>query len=296
MVALARRRVLVGDDRLVDEVIAVRHVDVLGPLRGERDLVDVDVEVLGAGRVRVVELDRDPPDRIAVEAELLRKRIGEGALEAGAGRRVTQLPRIGDGRIDDLEVRRVGRVVGADRERARGDGRHLGRRADVGLRGRGHRNRGLRDGRLARDGRRLRRMPGRPWSSRPRRGSRSSRAPTGAWSCAWSMLLQVTRNARSVQVKRPEAARTYRSGAGRRIGAASVGFDRGGGEEGPRRRGRDIRLGNDGSGRRMVVGQCSGGDTPSSPIRPVRCSSRTNSNLLTWARLHWTSFSGIPHR
>ena len=90
------------DDGLLDGVVAVAEVDRLLALGRDRDLVDVEVEVLGAGRVGAVERHDDPLHLLLGEAEVLRQRVGHGGLEA-----------LAVGRVVVHEVRRVGRAVGA---------------------------------------------------------------------------------------------------------------------------------------------------------------------------------------
>ncbi len=91
------------------------------PAWRDRDLVDVEVELLRAGRIGGVERHDRPLDVGRPKPELVRDRVGDGALEALAVRRVVV-----------LEVRRVGGLVGADGERAGGDERELVGRARVG--------------------------------------------------------------------------------------------------------------------------------------------------------------------
>ena len=57
---LGGRAALERDDRLRGRVVALGEVDDLGPLRRDRDLVDVEVEVLGARLGEAVEADLDP--------------------------------------------------------------------------------------------------------------------------------------------------------------------------------------------------------------------------------------------
>ena len=70
------------------------------------------------GRERAVERHVRPLHLALREAELLRDRVGDGRLEALAGRRVVDLPRRALRRRRRAIPRRVGRVVGADRELA----------------------------------------------------------------------------------------------------------------------------------------------------------------------------------
>ena len=131
-----------------------------GSLGAVRDLRDVHVEVLGTRRDRVVEAGVDPGDRVLREAHLLGDREADGALEALAVGRVAELPRIGV-RVGRLEERRIGGVVGADRQLAGGLERQVLRRAGVGRRGR-------------RDGRRRGRLDARR-RGRSRAGGRGRR-------------------------------------------------------------------------------------------------------------------------
>ncbi len=94
------------DDRLVGLVVGRGEIDCLGALWRDRDLVDVEVEVLRPRRVGGVERLGHPVHLVGAEAELVGDRVGDGALEALAVRRVVV-----------LEVRRVGRLVGGDGER-----------------------------------------------------------------------------------------------------------------------------------------------------------------------------------
>ena len=88
------RRVLERDDRLRRRVVAVGEVDDLGAGRGDRDLVDVEVEVLGAGLVGGVERHLHPGDLVGGEAELVGDGVRHGGLEALAvGRVVVDEPR-----------------------------------------------------------------------------------------------------------------------------------------------------------------------------------------------------------
>jgi hypothetical protein len=126
---------LQGHDRLVEIVVALRQVDGSGPLLAERDLVDDEVVVLRPRGNGVGEGNDDPRDLVGGEAELLRDGIRDGGLEALAGGRIPGeaevLPRRRVAPLADREVRRVGRVVGADRERAGGEGRQVLRGARV---------------------------------------------------------------------------------------------------------------------------------------------------------------------
>jgi hypothetical protein len=98
-------RGLQRDDGLRRGEVGAREVDALRPLRRDRDLVDVEVEVLRPGRVGRVERDDGPLHLVLPEAELLRDRVRDGALEALAVRRLVI-----------LEVRRIRGLVGPDRE------------------------------------------------------------------------------------------------------------------------------------------------------------------------------------
>ena len=126
-----RRRRLERDDRLGRRVVRVGEVDPLRALRRDRDLVDVEVELLLARGVGGVERHHVPLDRVLGEAELLRDRVGDRALEALAVRGVVV-----------LEVRRVGGLVGPHGQLAVVHQRELVGRAGIG----GRRRRG---GRLA---------------------------------------------------------------------------------------------------------------------------------------------------
>ena len=91
------------DDRLVHVVVAVGQVDRLGALGAERDLVEVDVEVLGArARYALSNGTTIQVDVVLGEAELLGDRVGDGALEALAVGRVAELPRRGRRAVRDL--------------------------------------------------------------------------------------------------------------------------------------------------------------------------------------------------
>ena len=79
----------------------------LGALGRDRDLVDVEVELLGARRVGGVEGDDDPFHLVLGEPELLGHRVGDGALEA-----------LAVGGLVVLEVGRIGGLIGPDRQRA----------------------------------------------------------------------------------------------------------------------------------------------------------------------------------
>ena len=103
------RRALQRDQRLLDGVVAVGEGDRGGPLRGERDLVDVEVELLRPRRVGVAERLADPRDLAGAEAHLL-----------GHGERDRALVALAVGGVVADEPRRVGRGVGAD-------GQHAGR-------------------------------------------------------------------------------------------------------------------------------------------------------------------------
>src|SRR6185312_8967239 len=136
----------------VGGVVAGGEVHGLGALRGDGDLVDVEVEVLAARRVGVVEGLDHPLDLVLAETELLGDGVGHRGLEALAVRRVVV-----------VEPRRVGGRVGGDgqlallvqRQRARAAVERRGRRA---VRGRGRGGRGL--GRARRGGQRDRRGGG----------------------------------------------------------------------------------------------------------------------------------------
>src|SRR6202044_549705 len=80
-----------------------------GALGGVRDLVDVEVELLGPGRVGVVEGLVGPVHLAAGEAQLPGNGIRHRALVALAVRRVVA-----------LEPGRVGRLVGGNGQRAPG--------------------------------------------------------------------------------------------------------------------------------------------------------------------------------
>src|SRR6476646_8100239 len=70
------------DERLVHEVVALREIDRLCPLRAVGHLRQVEVERLLPGPVRVVEGDDGPLDLSRGEAELLRDCVGDGGLVA----------------------------------------------------------------------------------------------------------------------------------------------------------------------------------------------------------------------
>src|ERR1700744_5885202 len=120
-----RFRAFQRDDRLLGGVVRRREVDRLFAHRRDRDLVQVEVEVLRARRVRGVErLDR-PLYLFFGVAELFADRVADGALEAFTVFRFVV-----------FEVRRVGPFVGGD---GQGFGRvrfPVRRRAGGGLRGR----------------------------------------------------------------------------------------------------------------------------------------------------------------
>ncbi len=127
--------------RLVGAVVGQAEVDVLGPLGPDRDLRQVEVEVLRPGREALVEVRDGPCHLVLGEAHLLGNRVGDRGLEALAGVRVVVVlarPRMsGPAR----EVRRVGRVVGADRELPGGQRLQAGRRAVGRSAGAGRRRR-----------------------------------------------------------------------------------------------------------------------------------------------------------
>ena len=70
------------DNRLVHVVVAGREVDGLRPVGGVGDLVDVEVELLGSGRVARVEGLGHPVDILRRHAELLREGVHKGRLVA----------------------------------------------------------------------------------------------------------------------------------------------------------------------------------------------------------------------
>src|SRR4029077_13660419 len=108
---------------LVGRVVRDREVDRLFAGRRDRDLVEIEVEVLGARRVGGVERLHRPLDLRFRVAELLADRVGDGALEAFAVFRFIV-----------FEVRRGGRFVGGDGGLARGGRLHLRGRAVGGRR------------------------------------------------------------------------------------------------------------------------------------------------------------------
>src|SRR6185312_8225139 len=77
---LRRVRAFQRDDRLIDRVVRHREVDRLFAGRRDRDLVDVEVEVLRARRVGGVERLHRPLDLAFRVTELLADRVGDGAL------------------------------------------------------------------------------------------------------------------------------------------------------------------------------------------------------------------------
>ena len=76
------------DDALAAVVVAVGEVDDLGALRGDRELVDVEVEVLVARLVGLVERRRHPLHLVRREAELVGDGVGDRRLVALAVGRV----------------------------------------------------------------------------------------------------------------------------------------------------------------------------------------------------------------
>src|SRR5690349_5261818 len=119
------RAALQRDQGLLDVVVAVGEGDRLGPRRAVGDLVDVEVELLRPRRVGRVERLVGPGDLGLGEAELVRHRVGHGALVALPVRRLV---------VD--EPRRVDRLVGRHRELALGEQLILDGRVRAG-RGRG---------------------------------------------------------------------------------------------------------------------------------------------------------------
>src|SRR6478672_666465 len=109
------RRPLDDDERLVDVVVGGAEVDRARPCWLERDLVDVEIELLRSGCERRVERNDDPLDLALGETELARNRIGDGALVSLARVRIAHLP----GRLlAAAEPRRESRIVRADRQLA----------------------------------------------------------------------------------------------------------------------------------------------------------------------------------
>ena len=146
---------LVGDDGLHHVEVARGEVDGLAAGLGDRDLVEVEVELLRTGLDDLVEGHGHPGDLLGGVAELLGDGVADGGLVALT---------VGGVVVD--EPRLEGRGVGGDREGARGDGLHrvggalvrgrglrgvggVGRRvgAAVGLVGRGAGGEGQRGGR-----------------------------------------------------------------------------------------------------------------------------------------------------
>ena len=109
LVAAAAADLFCAITRLRRRVVRVREVDRALALLVDRDLVDVEVEVLRPRLVGGVERHDRPLDLALVEAELAGDRVRDRALEALAVRRVVV-----------LEVGRERRLVGADRELAGG--------------------------------------------------------------------------------------------------------------------------------------------------------------------------------
>ena len=109
-------RALVDDDRLVHVVVRPAEIDDLRAGGRVGDLVDVEVERLRPGRVGTVERHVGPRHLALRVAELRRDRVGDGGLVALARRGIVDLPlrALRAARIP----RRVGRIVGADRELA----------------------------------------------------------------------------------------------------------------------------------------------------------------------------------
>ena len=103
------RGALQRDQRLLHVVVAGRERDRRGPLRRDRDLVDVEVELLRARRVGVVERLVSPLDLGVLEAELLGHGVRHGALVA-----------LAVGRVVAGEPRRVGGLVGGHGEHTLG--------------------------------------------------------------------------------------------------------------------------------------------------------------------------------
>src|SRR3954451_12352866 len=118
---LRRVRGLQRDERLGRGVVRRREVHALRARGRDRDLVDVEVKLLRAGRVGGVERLGDPLHLALCVPELLRDRVRERALEAAPVRRVVV-----------LEIGRERRLVGRDRERAGRPGLQRLLRAGVG--------------------------------------------------------------------------------------------------------------------------------------------------------------------
>src|SRR5918996_858981 len=86
------RRSRHGHQPLTDVVVRVTEVDGLVALRGVRDLVDEEVEVLGPGPEGLVERDLHPLDLLAGEPEPFGHRVGHRALVPLARRWIVELP------------------------------------------------------------------------------------------------------------------------------------------------------------------------------------------------------------
>ena len=83
VVAPAAGESVEADDRLVARVVRVAESDDrLGPLRRDRVLLQVEVEVLGAGLDRLVEGRAHPRHLVVGEAHLAGHGVGDGGLEA----------------------------------------------------------------------------------------------------------------------------------------------------------------------------------------------------------------------
>ena len=100
-----------SDDGLVRRVVRVTEVDGLLALVGDRELLQVEIEVLLAGLDGLVESRAHPRDVCIGVAELAGNRVRDGRLVALLGLRLVV-----------LDPRRVGRVAGADGELALGEG------------------------------------------------------------------------------------------------------------------------------------------------------------------------------
>src|SRR5204863_10144082 len=85
-------RTFQADQCLVGVVVRVAEVDTLRSRGSERDLVDVEVEILRARLEGLLEWDDDPVDIGIFKAQLLGDGVCDGALESLPRGRVAHLP------------------------------------------------------------------------------------------------------------------------------------------------------------------------------------------------------------